>query len=89
MTLAKLLTNGEDQSPAIGAPDRSPMTYAHLRTLTTTIAEDFSRHGIGPNDRIAIVLPNGPEMATSFVATAATANTEGQNTAENDEDARP
>ena len=73
MTLAKLLTNGEDQSPAIGAPDRSPMTYAHLRMLTTTIAEDFSRHGIGANDRIAIVLPNGPEMVTSFVATAAIA----------------
>ena len=70
MTFAKLLTNGEDQSPAIGAPDRSPMTYAHLRTLTATLAEDFSRHGIGANDRIAIVLPNGPEMATSFVATA-------------------
>ena len=26
------------------------------------------RHGIGRGDRVAIVLPNGPEMATAFVA---------------------
>ena len=29
--------------------------------------------GIGPADRVAIVLPNGPEMATAFVAVATSA----------------
>ena len=33
------------------------------------------RCGIGRGDRVAIVLPNGPEMATAFVAVAAAAST--------------
>ena len=31
--------------------------------------------GIGRNDRVAIVLPNGPEMAAAFVAIACGATT--------------
>ena len=31
--------------------------------------------GIGRGDRVAIVLPNGPEMATAFVAVACGATT--------------
>ena len=31
--------------------------------------------GIGAGDRVAIVLPNGPEMATAFVSVAAAATT--------------
>src|ERR1019366_2220385 len=31
--------------------------------------------GIGRNDRVAIVLPNGPEMASAFIAIAAGATT--------------
>jgi acyl-CoA synthetase (AMP-forming)/AMP-acid ligase II len=49
------------------------MSYAQLRKLCAATAAGFSRHGIGANDRIAIVLPNGPEMATSFIATATVA----------------
>ena len=70
MTLADLLTHGDDQRPAIGAPDRPTMSYAQLRAMCRARAADFSRYGIGRNDRIAIVLPNGPEMATSFIASA-------------------
>src|SRR6185437_6119376 len=32
-------------------------------------------HGIGRNDRVAIVLPNGPDMAAAFVAIACGATT--------------
>lgn len=74
MTLANLLNHGEDQRPAISAPDRSSLPYAALRELCDARAADFSRHGIGANDRVAIVLPNGPEMATSFIASAAVAS---------------
>ena len=73
MTLADLLTHGEDQRPAISAPDRPSMSYVELRALCRVRAADFCRHGIGANDRIAIVLPNGPAMATSFIASAAVA----------------
>ncbi len=73
MTLVDLLSHGDDQRPAISAPERLSMSYAELRALCRGRAADFSRHGIGANDRIAIVLPNGPEMATSFIASATVA----------------
>ena len=38
-------------------------------------AEQLRALGIGRNDRIAIVLPNGPEMATAFLSVAACATT--------------
>jgi acyl-CoA synthetase (AMP-forming)/AMP-acid ligase II len=42
--------------------------------VARTVAALAAR-GIGRNDRVAIVLPNGPEMATAFVAVAAGATT--------------
>jgi acyl-CoA synthetase (AMP-forming)/AMP-acid ligase II len=38
-------------------------------------AEQLHALGIGRNDRVAIVLPNGPEMATAFLSVAACATT--------------
>src|SRR5207302_9186096 len=35
------------------------------RTVTT-----LAEHGIGPGDRVALVLENGPEMAAAFLAIA-------------------
>ena len=39
------------------------------------IAGQLNARGVGRGDRVAIVLPNGPEMATAFLAVAATATT--------------
>ena len=36
---------------------------------------DLNRMGIGRNDRVAIVLPNGPEMAAAFIAIGCGATT--------------
>jgi acyl-CoA synthetase (AMP-forming)/AMP-acid ligase II len=44
-----------------------------LRALTAKIASDLAAHGIGPNDRVAIVLDNGPEMAAAFLSIAGAA----------------
>ncbi|TDJ65259.1 MAG: AMP-dependent synthetase [Proteobacteria bacterium] len=73
MTLADLVDQGEATRAAIGAPDRSPMSYAQLRGLRRHLMAGFARHGLGANDRIAIVLANGPEMATSFIIVASLA----------------
>ena len=59
---------------AITAPDRIPLTYAGL---VQQMHEGLSRlHtlGFGRHDRIALLLPNGPEMAVAFltVSTGAT-----------------
>ncbi len=74
MTLSDLLAKGNDTDAVLAAPDRGPMSYARLRELCRWTAENLARHGLGANDRIAIVLPNGPEMAASFVAVASAAS---------------
>jgi len=74
-TLLQLLQSGGDDNPAICAPDRQPMSHGGLRQLTQATIERLNALGIGRNDRVAIVLPNGPEMAAAFVAIGAGATT--------------
>ena len=66
-TLRELLNVGADGDPAIGAPERSVLDYAGLRALADTTVARLNELGIGRNDRVAIVLPNSPEMASAFV----------------------
>ncbi|QPC89763.1 acyl--CoA ligase [Mesorhizobium sp. INR15] len=73
--LSRRLVAGADDAPAILAPDRPTLTHGGLRELITATANQLHALGIGRNDRVAIVLPNGPEMATAFVAVVATAST--------------
>lgn len=74
-TIHALLQRGADAAPAIDAPDRPTLTYAGLRDLTARTQASLNGMGVGRGDRVAIVLPNGPEMATSFVTIAASATT--------------
>ncbi len=74
-TVNELIETGADGDIAIAAPDRTPLTYGGLRALVARTVADMNGLGIGRNDRVAIVLPNGPEMATAFVAVAAGATT--------------
>ena len=66
---------GADEAPAIAAPDREPLTYAGLKRQMREVVGQLGRLGIGVGDRVAMVLPNGPEMATAFVSVAAGAST--------------
>jgi acyl-CoA synthetase (AMP-forming)/AMP-acid ligase II len=74
-TIPALLTRGEADAPAIGAPERPPLTYAGLRDLTARTVAALNSMGLGRGDRVAIVLPNGPEMASAFVTIASGAAT--------------
>jgi acyl-CoA synthetase (AMP-forming)/AMP-acid ligase II len=74
-TIVGLLARGTDNAPAIGAPDRAPLTHAGLRALATRTTAALNAMGIGRHDRVAMVLPNGPEMASAFLAVAAGATT--------------
>jgi len=69
-TLKELLTRGADQATAISAPGRTPLSFAGLRALVDATRERLNGLGIGRNDRVAIVLDNGPEMATCYIACA-------------------
>jgi acyl-CoA synthetase (AMP-forming)/AMP-acid ligase II len=70
-TIIELLAKGADEAPAIAAVDRPSLTYAELRRQVTRTIVALNLAGIGRNDPVAIVLPNGPEMATTFVGVAA------------------
>lgn len=74
-TIHDLLQAGDDGRIAISGIDRADLSYLELRDLVSQTAKTLNGLGIGRNDRVAIVLPNGPEMATAFVAIAACATT--------------
>ena len=57
---------------ASGAPD---LSHRGLHELATRSIAALNAHGLGRGDRIAILLPNGPEMAAAFLAVAAGAET--------------
>ena len=70
-TLTELLSIGEPSRVAIAAPGRLPLTFERLRTQVVTTIAALNQSGIGRGDRVAIVLPNGAEMASAFVCVAA------------------
>ena len=73
-TILQLLSAGSTTSTAIAAPSVRPLTYGELRDQVKCTVETLNGYGVGRNDRVAIVLPNGPEMATAFVGIAAGAS---------------
>jgi acyl-CoA synthetase (AMP-forming)/AMP-acid ligase II len=61
---------GDEAANAITAPSRPALSFGALRTLIAGTVQKLNALGIGRNDRVAIVLANGPEMATCFIACA-------------------
>src|SRR6266404_897564 len=70
-TVLDLLEAGAPGAPALSAPGGAPLTYRALRQLARDTLSALNAMGIGRNDRVAIVLDNGPEMAAAFVSVAA------------------
>jgi acyl-CoA synthetase (AMP-forming)/AMP-acid ligase II len=69
-TLSSLI-GGLSGPRAIGAPGRPWLDGPGLARLAASVASRLAERGIGPGDRVGIVLPNGPEMATAFLTVAA------------------
>jgi acyl-CoA synthetase (AMP-forming)/AMP-acid ligase II/acetyltransferase-like isoleucine patch superfamily enzyme/acyl carrier protein len=61
------------EATALIAPERSPLTYGRLLNQVEDAVKALRAFGLNRNDRVAIVLPNGPDMAVAFVAVAAAA----------------
>ena len=74
-SIIERIATGAGDAPAIAAPERSSLSHGELRHLMVDAAGQLNARGVGRGDRVAIVLPNGPEMATAFLAVAATATT--------------
>lgn len=69
-TLKTLLATGADAAPALSAPGRPALTHGGLRAQVDATVAALNALGIGRNDRVAIVLNNGPEMAACYIACA-------------------
>ncbi len=74
------------RSNAILSPGRAPLTYETLLRLIRDVVGQLNSLGIDRNDRVAIVLPNGPEMAVAFLAVASCATSAPLNPAYRDSD---
>jgi acyl-CoA synthetase (AMP-forming)/AMP-acid ligase II/acyl carrier protein len=58
---------------AILAPGCALLTFGRLADLIHDAVHSLTRCGVKRSDRVAIVLPNGPEMAVAFIAASAVA----------------
>ena len=70
-TLSDMIAQQRPDAIALSAPGGGvPLRYGTLHALILRTTETLNRLGIGRGDRVAIVLPNSPEMAAAFVAVA-------------------
>ncbi|QEX16657.1 AMP-dependent synthetase [Hypericibacter terrae] len=69
-TVRTLIAEGDAARAAIAAPGVAPLSRGRLLQQIDATVGALRALGIKANDRVAIVLPNGPEMAVSFLAVA-------------------
>jgi acyl-CoA synthetase (AMP-forming)/AMP-acid ligase II/acyl carrier protein len=75
-TLPELLGRAVATRPdgiALIAPGRPGLTYRELAAHAAGVQAALIGFGLGREDRVALVLPNGPEMATAFLGVACSA----------------
>lgn len=60
-------------APAILAPGRAPLSYGRLYRHIDQTGHTLRAAGIGRRDRVAVMLPNGPEMAVAILTVEASA----------------
>ncbi len=56
---------------AVAAPGRRPLSYDRLLQQVESTVAALRGFGVNSTDRVAMVMPNGPEMAVAFTAVAA------------------
>jgi len=67
-----MVAQQDPSATCMTAPAGLPLSYGALEALIGRTRNSLSTLGIGRGDRVAIVLPNSPEMACAFVAIAGT-----------------
>lgn len=70
-TIRELLAQGaadRKDAPALLAPAFEELSYAALGERIARVAKGLRRRGVGSSDVVAIVMPNGPQMALAFLA---------------------
>ncbi len=68
LTVRELVARNNDESPALLAEDRGPLSYGALGRHIDATVKALNQFGIGRGDSVAFVLPNGPLSATAFLS---------------------
>jgi len=71
--LIGLLADADASAAAIASLDAVPLNFGALRLQVERSVEALNALGIGRGDRVGIVMPNGPAMASAFLGVAAAA----------------
>ena len=74
ISIRELLAEHAAQSPqaeALSAPGRMHLSYQGLLRQVDSVIQALRSWGLGRRDRVALVLPNGPDMAVAFLGSAA------------------
>jgi oxalate---CoA ligase len=61
------------EAAVLCAPERRDLSYGRLLELVEDAIQALRHLEVGPGDRVALVAPNGPEMAAAFLAVSAAA----------------
>ena len=75
-TIPELLDGWVERTPsadALVAPGMGPVSYAALHGRVSSMGRLLEDRGIRRDNRVAVVLPNGPELAIAFLGCAAAA----------------
>jgi acyl-CoA synthetase (AMP-forming)/AMP-acid ligase II/thioesterase domain-containing protein/acyl carrier protein len=76
LSIRELVETHAERRPdavAIMAPDRPSLSYGRLWEHTADVVRTLNSFGLGRGDRVAILLPNGPDLAVAFLAVSSAA----------------
>ena len=65
--------NADPASTALLAPGGGSLSYSELRDHVGAVSARLRERGIGPSDRVALLVENGPAAATAFLSLASAA----------------
>ena len=65
--IKNIIEDQNDNNVALTSESSPPLLYKDLKSFVNKIASQLAGNGISNKDRAAIVLPNGPFMASSFL----------------------
>ena len=63
-----IFENVNDENIALTSEISTKLSYKDLKLFINKISKQLAGNGLSNKDRAAIVLPNGPYMASSFLA---------------------
>ena len=67
-----ILSGSQDpDAPAIESPGYESLSYHALREQIAYVVKSLNVRGLRPNDRVAVIMPNGPDAAVAILAVMA------------------